>query len=1183
MPENDIIQAAATALAFRPKRVTEPTGWVPHTPCAAALVRTLRPGIIVELGTHTGNSYFAFCQAVEEFHILADCYAVDTWKGDFQAGIYDESVYRQVCDYNQANYSKFSRLMRMTFDEAASRFSDESIDILHIDGLHTYEAVKHDFETWLPKVRDGGVILFHDICARHGRFGVWRLWSEIKQTHPHTLTLLHSHGLGVMVKAEPGGAAGAFLRQLTEKSFETFWQGLFSKSGDYVLYKSHAKPDMAMHAQVYISEDGNYAEEKSVRISYAPNTPALLRFSLENHISSNGPVHLRLDPVARISDVQINRISLLRDSGGSRQDILKDYDLSKEIKLDGATIRFGDDPLRLLARTEDPQLYLPSFEWDGSAPCVLEVEIQADPALGNVAGWVADQARTLETLRATASQVGILQSRVQVLEEEERVLKNKNEEMGLAIEQKNQQMAAKEQLIADTRMKAEKALSEIELQLHRSRSSLIRQREHIHAMRASGPGQCVEILKTFCKPTTNHKKVHFHIDVKPPGFWVENPFILAGWFADENIQPAAQLRVTIGTRLILCHPTPRPDVCRHFSFSDDSLLFGFHQQIKTGAGLKLIIMEAETQAGEIIEIYRGFHFLRKPLAQSKGLRKYDYGTWLLENDRINPPLPPPGKGPLISVVMPVYNAPEKWLGKAIESVINQTYGNWELCVVDDASSAPHVRRILEEYQRMDGRIKVKFRDTNGHISAATNSAIAMCKGEFIALLDHDDEFSKDALSEVVYAINENPKVCLIYSDEDKIDEHGRRFDPHFKPDWNPDFLTSLNYVNHLCVYRASLLREAGGFRIGVEGSQDWDMLLRATKGLGQGEVMHLPKILYHWRAIPGSTAASLASKPYHMESSRKVLQDYFTDRGEDVRLEPAEGSHWRVRRLLQSDPHVTLIVPTRNRVELLKITLESILSLTSYANYDILIADNDSDEADVISYFEELKNKYPEKITILSCPGPFNFSKIVNQAVRAARGEVVGLVNNDVKVINGDWLEEMVSHAIRLEIGCVGAKLYYPNETLQHAGVILGLGGVAGHAFKHFPRSHPGNAQHRPHVAHNVSAVTAACLVVRKQVYLEAGGFDEDSLTVAFNDVDFCLKVRAAGYRNLFTPFAELWHYESASRGLEDKPEKVRRFQGEIKIMQERWGDILGNDPAYNRNLTLDREDFSLAMPPRKL
>jgi GT2 family glycosyltransferase len=536
--------------------------------------------------------------------------------------------------------------------------------------------------------------------------------------------------------------------------------------------------------------------------------------------------------------------------------------------------------------------------------------------------------------------------------------------------------------------------------------------------------------------------------------------------------------------------------------------------------------------------------------------------------------------PLISVIMPVFNTPAQWLTRAVESVCNQVYTKWELCIADDASTAPHVRPLLEKFANDDPRIKITYRAKNGHISAASNSALEIASGEFVAFLDHDDELEPHALYCFADLLSRYSDAEVVYSDEDKIDESGNRFSPHFKPDWNPDLLNSQNYICHLLLYRTATVRAVGGFRVGLEGSQDWDLALRVTEKVKSGQVYHIPRILYHWRAINGSTASKPSAKDYTTPSARVALAEHFARLGQKTSLSQVCGGHWHVSYARpEPAPLVTLIISTRNRRELLTVCVESILAKTNYPNFEILIADNDSNDPELFAFYTKMQAT--GRVRVVSCPGPFNFSAIQNRAVQHARGTLIGLLNNDLEAMHPEWLDEMVGHAVRPEIGAVGAKLYYPDMSIQHAGVITGLGGIAGHAFKKFSRHDPATASFRPHVVQNVTAVTAACIIIRKSVFEQAGGFNEIDLKIAFNDVDFCLRIQSLGYRNLFTPFAEFIHHESASRGLEDTPEKIARFQGEMLYMKKFWGERLLNDPAYNLNLTLDREDFSYAFPPR--
>jgi glycosyltransferase involved in cell wall biosynthesis len=535
--------------------------------------------------------------------------------------------------------------------------------------------------------------------------------------------------------------------------------------------------------------------------------------------------------------------------------------------------------------------------------------------------------------------------------------------------------------------------------------------------------------------------------------------------------------------------------------------------------------------------------------------------------------------PLISVIMPTYNPEPKWLVEAIESVRRQLYPHWELCIADDASPDARVLRTLEPYAAGDSRIKIVCRNANGHISAASNSAVDIATGDFVALLDHDDLLAEHALFWVAEAINRHPEAKLLYSDEDKIDMTGERCDPYFKCDWNPDLFYSHNLITHLGVYQTEVVRAIGGFRVGYEGAQDYDLALRCIERIEPRDIVHIPRVLYHWRMHAGSTAAGMAAKPYALEAGRRAIQEFLDRRGETACVEsmPQLGMYRVHYELPDPPPFVSLIIPMRNGLDLIRTCITSVLDKTTYENYEVLIVDNGSDDPGTLAYLDSLKGE--ARIRVLRDDRPFNFSALNNAAVNQARGSVVGLINNDIEVISPGWLSEMVSHALRPEVGAVGARLLYPNDTLQHGGVILGIRGVAGHAHKGLASDQHGYFC-RARLLQSFSAVTAACLVIRKDVYVKVGGFDED-LRVAYNDIDFCLRVREIGYRNIYTPYAELYHHESATRGYEDTPEKQFRLEQEAQFMKKRWGELLINDPAYSPNLTLERQDFSFAWPPR--
>ncbi|MCG7932896.1 MAG: glycosyltransferase, partial [Candidatus Thiodiazotropha lotti] len=480
--------------------------------------------------------------------------------------------------------------------------------------------------------------------------------------------------------------------------------------------------------------------------------------------------------------------------------------------------------------------------------------------------------------------------------------------------------------------------------------------------------------------------------------------------------------------------------------------------------------------------------------------------------------------PLISIVMPVYNVEEAWLREAIDSVLAQTYDDWELCIADDASTKSHIKRILKEYETRYKRIKVVYREENGHISAATNSALELATGQFVGLMDHDDVLAPHALFFVAQEIILHPDASVFYSDEDKLNSEEVRYDHYFKPDFNPDLMRSHNMICHFGVYRRSLLEKVGGIREGYEGAQDYDLALRCLRELDtRKEVRHIPWILYHWRAIPESTASGADAKSYAMKAAINAVKDDLENRGIEAKVTESKLIAGMIRvkyPLPEVQPLVSIIIPTRNGEALVRQCIESIKNRTEYNNYEIVIVDNQSDDPKTLEYFSQLASV--DGVKVIRYDHPFNFSAINNFAVKQTTGELLCFMNDDIEVISPGWLDEMVSQGVRPEIGAVGARLWYPDGRLQHGGVVLGLGGVAGHAMKYTYEENRGYMG-RSVLVQNYTAVTAACMLVRREVFESVDGFDEENLAVAFNDVDICIRIYQQGYNNLWTPYAEFY------------------------------------------------------------
>lgn len=954
------------AASFVPDLLQSPSAWFGHLPFAYWVIQEVKPKIFVELGTHYGHSYFSFCQSVVDGGLTTECFAIDTWQGDEHAGQYSDEIYNFVQKINEEKYPNFSNLLRMTFDVAADKFSDESVDLLHIDGLHTYEAVSHDFETWLPKLAPGAVVLFHDITVRDRNFGVWKFWEELQAIYPNSLEFFHSHGLGVL--------------QLN-----------------------------------------NAPDEK--------------------------------------------KLSWLQQNSPEKQ-ILIDYFTS-------------------LGKRQQER-----FE---------------------------------------------LSEKIQHINNIEQILSVRDEQfatLNLQIATLNLQIASLNQGVAE-------------------------QTDHINNLYQVITDRDAKIGDLRQKIKSRNKQIN---DIYgSTSWWLTKPVRFSG----RQLLRAKKLLKLIAPAIKLGGGVMKTTIKALNLFRKEGV-----NGIKRG--LSLVITSGKPA----------------PKIANNEFDRNNYDEWIRRYDTINDEMRSvlqarvenlPQK-PLISVVMPVFNPKPEWLIEAVESVRNQIYPHWELCIADDASTDTAIRPILERYGNEDNRIKVTFRENNGHISAASNSALELVAGDWVALLDHDDLMREHALFWVADAICKNPTVSMIYSDEDKIDETGKRFNPYFKADWNIDLFYSHNMFSHLGVYSLGLLKEIGGFRVGYEGAQDYDLVLRCIEKIKTEQIHHIPRVLYHWRAHDESTSKALQSKPYAMLAAEMALNEHFQRKNTKAKVELRDYAFKVCYDLPDDMPLVSLIIPTRNGYELIRQCIDSILEKTTYPNYEIIIVDNGSDDSATIQYFDDLKGH--ARVRVILDDGPFNYSALNNGAVKLARGEVVGLLNNDLEVISPEWLTEMVSLALQPDVGAVGARLWYPNNTLQHGGVILGLGGVAGHSHKHLPKGLPGYAG-RANLIQSYSAVTGACLLIRREVFEEVNGLNETDLPVAFNDVDFCLRVKEAGYRNIWTPYAELYHHESATRGSENTPEKKARFNSEVEYMFKSWGNKFFNDPAYNPNLSLEYDDFSFAWPPR--
>lgn len=532
--------------------------------------------------------------------------------------------------------------------------------------------------------------------------------------------------------------------------------------------------------------------------------------------------------------------------------------------------------------------------------------------------------------------------------------------------------------------------------------------------------------------------------------------------------------------------------------------------------------------------------------------------------------------PLISVVVPAYHTPPLFLRQMLDSLVAQTYGGWELCIANGSPDDKEMEAVLEEYEKRDSRIRHENLKENLGIAENTNAAFRMAKGEFIGLLDHDDLLAPNALYEIVLALKKNPEADVVYTDEDKVTtDLKEHFQPHLKPDFNLDLLRSNNYICHFFTVRREIVEQVGGFRKEFDGAQDYDFIFRCTEEARK--ILHIPEILYHWRTHKESTADNPASKMYAFEAGKRAIEAHLKRTGTD-----GEVSHtpdlgfYRVKYPVKGEPLISIIIPNKDEKESLEACLKSIWEKTTYKNYEIIVVENNSTSDEIFQYYKEISQK---GVRLLRWKKEFNYSAINNFGAAHAKGEFLLFLNNDVTVITPDWLTELAGLCQRKEVGAAGVKLLYPDNTIQHAGCVIGIGGIAGHMFVDMPANRTGYL-HKASLLQDMSAVTAACMIMKKQVFDQVGGFTEE-LAVAFNDVDLCLKINKAGSLVVYDPYVQLYHMESKTRGAEDSKEKVRRFQTEIEYMRCHWLDILKNgDPYYNKNLSLTKWNYSLKPLP---
>jgi len=901
------------------------------------------------------------CQAVKDANLKTKLYAIDTWKGDKQAGFYGEEVISEVIKIKNQFYQKQKIiLLRTSFDEAFLKYSKQSIDLLHIDGLHTYDAVKHDLSNWLSKVSKDGVVVLHDIEEKKEDFGVYKLWAELKQKYC-TIEFHHSHGLGILFLNKE--------KNNKVKMFETVWQKYYPLLCDNINLKKNIQ-SYKLHLLKALDEVTTYKNE----LQSAQNEIARLHNDLNKILNTvKWKVLVRLQ---RLTPPHIKKLAL--------------------------------------------------------------------PILST----------------------------------------------------------------------AFKQMQKSKLMYERYRNILY--------IKQSGLFDSQWYLKTY------------H-DVKKAKL---NPLIhYLDFGAYEGRNPSTRFDSSI-------YLQQNPDVVAvkmnplvHY------MKFGIYNNIVP-----------QSPVNSQYQLWLNKHRLKK---EDREKQKIDSLQFKYR--------------PKISIITPVFDPPEKFLKECIESVINQTYDNWELCLADDHSTKNYVREILDEYKGRDKRIKVVYRRSNGHICNASNSALKLATGKYVGLLDDDDILWPNALFENIKAINRNPLAAFLYSDEDKLEENGiEHTDPFFKPDWSPDYLRQINYITHFAIIKKSLMNKLNGFQKGLEGAQDWDVFLRATNeieksGNERKKIIHIPTVLYSWRKSSTSTASEKHVgniKRYAYENQKTVLLRDLKNRNYKGTVTSTEETSLNyIHYSIEKGPFVSIIIPTKNKYGLISSCINSIMNKSTYTHFEIILIDTGTTEEDTIKYYDILKEN--ATISIHHWNKPFNFAAICNWGATLAKGKHLIFLNNDTKVITPDWIENMLAHSQHPKTGAVGIKLLFDDNTIQHAGVIIGLSGFAGHIFQNtMNKLHTHIPFGKIHWTRNYSAVTGACLMIKKQLYTKVGGMNE-KFTMCGNDVDLCLRIYELGYYNVYSANAELFHYETQTRDPNNIPQKDYEFS--IKSYSKY---LKKGDPFFNRNMS---------------
>ena len=1180
--------------------------WSMHLPFAWDLMRELQPRTFVELGVYKGESYFTFCQSVEENGIGTLCYGIDTWEGDAYTGTYHPEVGREVEAYN-TRYSGFSKLFRTTFTKALSFFPDSSIDLLHIDGSHRYEEVKGDFEEWLPKLSEQGIMLLHDVMVRDRGFGVWRLWLEIANQHP-TFVFEFGHGLGVWKKNAASEQDAGFVQKLfranADERREIVSHYAIAAAALSLQQQSlkGQKESGLSRLQVFAPRNLQHNENQSRVVDFPVGRWCRVQVDLPWGVG-DGSIGLRLDPGKEEGIVDIAGVLIRSKLSGNILWRVKKAELAT-LTVAGTAARIPNRRVfRILSFGIDPAIILPRLSpSDFTEPLRVEVWMRVERSPAQIASnLVALQSHHREVEQCLREAFGrdlrsieeeLTSAKRDAHEEEQRhlvellaVRAELQANFRVDIERIEREAQQKREVTDAQETALQSRLETVERELWRNKAwradATARLNDRDRRIRAIESSVAWKLAKPLWKLQRHFSRgrressarpdLAFHVDA-PDTLSTDHILTIKGWCYARTGAQVVGVRAKVGRKShIAQYGLKREDAAEAVN-SPAARQSGFSIEIPFSEITASFSLEAIAQSGS----WECFHkhspvftrgegregsFCGADTAQSivlfRQIRESDVVSTLgsmIERHKNRKR----ADVPFFSVITPLYNTDPRWLAEAAASLLNQTFVDWEWCLIDDGSQNDQLKTTLRGLESAHPAFRIKLLPSGG-ISATTNAGLELAKGRFVCFLDHDDLLDPEALAATAEKLSAG--FDIVYSDEDKLDDKtGKLIEPFFKPDWSPEYFRGTMYVGHLLCVRRDLALSVR-FDSAFDGVQDFEFMLRI--GETGAHIGHIPRILYHWRKVQGSIADKSDAKPHITTLQRNAVNAHL----QRLRLPADAETNGTAHRLKivpkprKAFPKISVIIPTKDSPDLLTKCLSSLYRTTSYPDFEVVLVDNDTTDASALNTMRA------HPVIRVYLPSPFNFSRAINLGARHASGDYLVFLNNDTEIVASQWLDHLLYYAEQSDVGATGALLLHENGLVQHGGVVLGMRGTADHVMRGFPAHSDGYAGSLS-CAREVSAVTAACMMIRRTIFEELHGFNEHFFTI-YQDLDLCLRLRERGLRIIWTPQAMLIHHESVSR--KTHYDIVDRF-----LLLDQWEQTINRgDPFYNPNLSLERGDYS--------